>query len=162
MRKGSYRREIRGTGNKTRVIRISVIQVLLSRWMMRPNTVEKYTKKDVFEMVIMARSKTDYEVLKTLTRKASEKINNFLNSSVFKDVHIRVLLPDIAWSGMFLSLLLVFLKQSTINSQPTNWYESRMILFVNALHFSTAFGMITFRVYDIWHRRGIQLCCLKK
>jgi hypothetical protein len=32
-----------------------------------------FVKKDVFEMVMMARSQTDYEVLKTLARKAGTR-----------------------------------------------------------------------------------------
>ena len=45
----------------------------------------------------------------------------------------------------------VFFEQSTINTEPTAWYERRTLPFVDSLHFSTAFWVLAFWVFDIWH-----------
>jgi len=48
-------------------------------------------------------------------------------------------------------------EQTAISTHPTAWNESRMIPFVDPLHFGTAFWMIAFWVLDVWHAGCIQL-----
>jgi hypothetical protein len=81
-----------------------------------------------------------------------------LNLFTYFEPRIRVLLADCDGCGMIDSMRLnVFLEHSAIAAHPTNCYKSRMIAFIDALHFSSAFWMITFWVLDVWYERYIQL-----
>lgn len=48
-------------------------------------------------------------------------------------------------------------EMPAIGTYAAAWNERRTIPFVNALHFSSAFWMVTFRMFDIWHERCVQL-----
>jgi hypothetical protein len=64
--------------------------------------------------------------------------------------HIRVLLADNVPGYIRISLTILF-EHTTINTKSPAWYKSRMFSFVKSLHYCTTWGVITFRMPDIWH-----------
>ena len=51
----------------------------------------------------------------------------------------------------------VFLHHPAINTHPPAGNENRVITLVDPLHLCTAFGVLAFGVFGVWHTRCIQL-----
>jgi hypothetical protein len=67
-----------------------------------------------------------------------------------RNLHIAFLLGDLVVDGRKYMWLIVP-EQPTLSTQPAAWFKTGTHALMYALHFSTAFRVLAFWVFDVWH-----------